>query len=286
MVTVTVGLPGCVPAGEKALVFADERGDYELSIHAGHGADLVTCVLVEATLGGATSTRNIEGVQFRVPSDTVRPERFRADLSLERIPPLTRSEGEALLESFVSMLNGNDRVEVPMSAYVFGGPEALRVAIEDYRALLGERISATFTTSEMSGSHQRIDATLVGDKGGPLSLSIYQDRVRRFISPIIDYGLRSRLFAASFSRLVGTGDAESLARLLTADDIDYTVENARRVIDRYKPPFEVRGGRFELAGIDERQHTMTYRLTWMGEGQETGSTIVIGYGDGLLSLRE
>jgi hypothetical protein len=267
-------------------IFADDRGDYSVTVEAGRGPDLITCVLVEAMLGGATTTRNIEGVQFRTTSPALQPERFRADLILDRIDPMTRADGEALLQSFVAMLNGDNRLDVSMGAYVPGGPEALRAAVEDYRSLLGEHISATFTTSEESSSHQRFDATLRGDKGGPISLTIYQDRVRSFHSPLIDYSLRSRLFAASFSRLVGGGDAESLARLLTADDIDYPVEDARRVIARYRPPFPVRGGRFELIELDERQHTLTYRLTWQGESELKESTIRVLYGDGLLSLRE
>ena len=286
LLSVTVALPGCAPAGEKVQVYADERGDYEVTIEAGRGPDLTTCVLVEATLGGATATRNIEGVRFRTTSAAVQAERFRADVNLDPIAPLTRTDGEALLQSFVAMLNGDNRLDASMGAYVTGGPEALRAAVEDYRSLLGERISAVVTTSELSSSHQRVDATLRGDTGGPISLLIYQDRVRSFHSPLIDYSLRSRLFAAGFSRLVGSGDAESLARLLTADDIDYPIDDARRVIARYKPPFEVRGGGFELTGLDERQHALTYRLTWQGETEATSSTIRISYGDGLLSLRE
>ena len=81
-------------------------------------------------------------------------------------------------------------------------------------------------------------------------------------------------------------DAGALARLMTADDLDYPVEDARRVLARYKPSFPVRGGRFELMAVNESRNTFTYRVTWEGETQSKTETIVLRYGDGLLGYVE
>jgi hypothetical protein len=92
------------------------------------------------------------------------------------------------------------------------------------------------------------------------------------------------MYIASFSRLVGSGDAAALKRLLTEDDLEFPIERAQRVIDRLKPPFEVRGGRYELTDVDERRNTLTYRVTWQGETESKSADVVLRYGDGLLGL--
>ena len=259
---------------DSALVFTNEQGEYELRIDAGSGPDLVDCAIIDATLGGARATVNASGVHFV----NGQPQRFMADITLNPLPPLTRSEAARLIDGFVELLNGNGQDEVRLATYARGGPESLRTAVEDYRSLLGDRIAATYTSDTA--------ALLRGTRGAELSVSVDQDLVRRLHGPVLDYSLRSRLFVASFSRLVSSGDAEALARLLTADDVDYPVENARRVITRFQPPFEAAGGQYELIAVDERRNTLTYRVTWRNEKQSKSADVVLRYGDGLLGLVE
>ncbi|HEU4521017.1 MAG TPA: hypothetical protein VFT12_03375 [Thermoanaerobaculia bacterium] len=272
--------PACETGG-GAQVFADERGEFSFPVEAGPGPEMRLCVAVEATLGGASGRVVLRDVPLR----TSDPERIRADIQLERIPPLTESGARALIDAFVQMLNGTEP-QIPLSTYVVGGPEALRTAREDYQSLLGSNITATVTGWKSSSFDQHLTAELGGSKGNAISLSVYQDYVGSLHSPLLDYSLRSRHYIASFSRLVGSGDAEGLARLLTEDDLDVPVEDARRVIDRYRPAFEVRGGAYELIAVDERRNTLTYRVTWRGDGVEKSADVVLGYGDGLLGLRE
>lgn len=252
-------------------MYANERGEFDAAVEA---TQSVSCLIVEATYGGATG-------QTTVPATS---EGTTVDIQLGRIPPMTVAQGQALIEEFVAHLNG--RPEELLSTFIVHGPEALRAAREDYQSLLGENITATMSGTEISSSHQRVNAELRGSKGGPISLAAYQDYSRSLHSPLIDYSLRSRHYIAAFSRLVMSGDAERMARLLNADDIEVPVEDARRVIERYKPDFEVMGGAWELIELDERRNTLTYRVTWRGEGQETSANIVLVYGDGLLGLRE
>jgi hypothetical protein len=283
IVTATLAGPGCAPSGETSSVVADERGDYELTVEAGVGPDVTSCVLLSATSAGANGAVELAEVPFRSAEPF---PRLRADIGLDAIESMTERDADELIARFVRFLGGAD--DPTLSSYVFGGPEALRSAAEDYRFLLGDSISARITDSEMSSSHQRVAASLTGTKRAGLSVSVYQDqrRSRRLHSPLLYYSHRSRLFAAAFSRLVAAGDAQSLARLLTADDIDYPVERAERVIAKYRAPFASTGGSFELIDLDEQRSTFTYRLTARNGEQSHVTTIELGYGDGLLWLRD
>lgn len=288
LVTASLATPDCDPLDQEVQVFADAHGNYDVTLEGGVGPDLVTCVVVTATLGGATGSAEIESVRLRTTSSTVPPETARADITLAPVPPLTRAEGEALLDRFAEVLNGGHTYEPELSVYVWDGPEALRAALEDYGKLLGDHVRASVTGSNFRESDQRVEGVLTGSRRS-LSLGVYQDRyrVRRLISPLIHYSHRSRLFMASFSRLVAAGEAAPLARLLTADDVDYPVEQAERVIAKYRPPFESAGGSYELVDLDEERSTLTYRLTWFAPDQESVQAVVrLGYGDGLLWLRD
>ena len=281
LVSARVASPDCgTPQGDGVQVFADAHGVYELSIE---GPALPACVAVTATRAGATATLELPNVRFESGSTA----RVQGDIALSPLEPMTRVEAETLIGRFADAINGRD--DVVLGTLLPDGPEALRVALEDYRALLGERVNGVLTDWESSSMHQRAVATLRGSNGNALSVSLYQDqrRSREFHGALADFGLRSRHFIASFSRLVSAGDAERLARLLTADDIDYPVERARRVIAKYRPPFDAGGGRFEIVSVDEQRSRMTYKLTWQGEGaREHSTTVTLGYGDGLLWLAD
>lgn len=268
--TVTPATAACTPMGAASRVYANERGEFEAAVEA----QSVSCLIVETTYGGATG-------RTTVPATS---DRTSVEIQLEEIPPMTVAQGRALIEAFVAHLNGGP--EELLSTFIVYGPEALRAAREDYQSLLGEKITATMTGREISSSHQRVNAELRGSKGGPISVAAYQDYSRILHSPLIDYSLRSRNYIAAFSRLVVSGDAERMARLLTAGDIDVPVEDARRVIEHYKPDFEVTGGAWELMALDESSNTLTYRVTWHGDGRETSANVVLIYGDGLLGLKE
>ena len=288
LVTVTLASPACDPVGEPAAINADAHGQYAVTLEAGVGPDRVTCVVVNAALGGATGSTTVPSVRFRTTSATIEPHQFRADVALQAVPPLTREEGEALLDDFAALVNGDHSLEQRIATYIPDGPEALRAALEDYRSLLGENVQAVITGSNITATNQRVEGRLTGSKGRTLSLAVEQDRarVRRLHSSLIHYSMRSRLFVASFSRLVAAGEAERLARLLTADDVDYPVERARRVIARYRPPFDSPGGSYQLMDLDERLNRLTYRLVWHNGPQSSETTVVLGYGDGLLWLAD
>jgi hypothetical protein len=270
------------------VVYANAHGDYEVTLEAGAGPERVTCVLVSATLGGANGSATVPAVHFRTTSAATTPDAFRADVALQPTGAMTLEEGQRLIDQFVRLLRGEDALSNIMSTYVWDGPEALRAAVEDYQSLLGENITAEITASELRSIDQRVEAMLHGSNARPLSLAVYQDqqRPRRLVSPLIHYSLRSRLFLARFSRLVAEGDAPALARLLTADDVDYPLERAERVIAKVRPPFAAPSGSFELTGLDERTHTFTYRLSWRDGDRSSEAIVELGYGDGLLWLRD
>jgi hypothetical protein len=269
LITVAVS---CSTEKETPQDFADPHGNYEISI----AVPAVSCAAtVHAFHGGARGS-----IEVSTERDT------RADITLNPIPSMTRSAGEALIQSFVRLVNGDPKEQQELATYVWGGLDALQSAVEDYRAMLGPNVTATITNAELSARDQRVDALLRGARGKELSLGIYQDRVGRFVSPLVHYSHRSRMFLAWFSRFVSSGDAEKLARLLTADDIDYPVDRAKRVIEKYRPRFQPAGGRHELVSVDEKRSRLTYRLTWHRDGETATTTVVLGYGDGLLWLAD
>ena len=92
---------------------------------------------------------------------------------------------------------------------------------------------------------------------------------------------------ATFQRLIAANEAEKLARLLTPDDIDYPVDKAKRVIQRYAALRDLASAQGVFAGIDERTSTLRYRIEGRRrDGTAASVPLELGYGDGLLWLRE
>ncbi|HEX2123046.1 MAG TPA: hypothetical protein VHL59_15545, partial [Thermoanaerobaculia bacterium] len=248
---------------------ADHAGRYELPLEeAGH------CIVAEATAAGASG-------RATAPAGA----RVTLDIRLDPPAPLTRTDAFALAALLERAVNENDQTAIDALAphFLVHDDEAIRVGIEHLRVALGKIANARLVEERPSDYVFEI----AGTNGATTRFGVQQYGRRIASNPMLYYGSRATHFLSAFARLVAANDAERLARLLTADEIDYPVDKARSVIARYAALSDLESARSVFTGIDERTSTLRYRIEGRRrDGSTVSVPIELGYGDGLLWLRE
>ena len=256
-VLVRVADAACRPTETFVGATTDDNGEY-LAVVEGAGE----CVVVEARSGGATGTAT-QRVTLAVESP-----RVRVDVRMSRAPALTDAEAERLVRMLADAINGQQSEE--LDQYILHGPEALRVALEQYRTLLGRVTSV----QRVSGFRYALN--------GKSHVDVHQEDLIRLHSPLLDYGFRAERFMGLYLRAIASGDAEMLARVLNPDDVDFPVPRAREIIEDYRRRYgDVGAIRAEFVGVDERRNALLWRL----RGGEITEPIELGFGDGLIGMR-
>lgn len=207
-------------------------------------------------------------------------QRVSAPITIE-VPPLTEltaPEAERLVRLLAEAINDPARDTTELAPYILHGPDALRVALVQYRTALG-KITDVRRVKELIFELQ-------GAKGTSLVEAHREDRVR-IHSPLLDYAFRAERFMKAYLDSIAAGDAERLARVLNPDDIDFPVPRAKEMIAAYRRRYrDVRAIRAEFAGLDEGKAVLRWRLRGPGpDGREVTEPIDLIFGDGLIGIR-
>ena len=270
----------CKPFEEGVGALSDEGGEYLAVAEAGAGPSSSGCVVVEARSGGASGTATA-----RTEFTTASP-RVRVDVRLESPPQLTAGEAERLVRQLVAAINEPAASIEDLNLYILHGPEALRVALEQYRSLLGRVTSVGLVPSDQFDPRRFTFELRTADERTS-RVDVYQETLTRLHSPLLDYGFRAERFISAYLRAISSGDAVRLSQVLNPDDIDFPVERAREMIvayrQRYRDTATIRG---EFAGVDEQRHIIRFRLRGIGpNGDAVTEMIELGFGDGLIGIR-
>lgn len=270
----------CKPFEAGVGAMSDESGEFFAVAEAGVGPSYRGCVLVEARSGGASGTATA-----RTEFTTASP-RVRVDVHLEPPPQLTAGEAERLAGLLVSAINDPAGSAEELNLYVLHGPEALRVALEQYRALLGRVTEARPVPSDQFDP-RRFTFELRTNGNRVSRVDVYQETLTRLHSPLLDYGFRAERFMSAYLRAISSGDAVRLSQVLNPDDVDFPVERAREMIVAYRHRYrDTAAIRAELVDVDERRHVIRWRLRGPGPGgDEVTEMIELGFGDGLIGIR-
>ncbi|HVE70865.1 MAG TPA: hypothetical protein VNI54_05810 [Thermoanaerobaculia bacterium] len=234
----------------------DGNGEYAATVPMD-----VTCVVIDARSGGTS----------RQVAQSVTGRRARIDVRLPRAEPLSAAEQHQLVRLLAEAISDPSRSRAELQPYILHGPEALRVAIDHYRILLGDHVVAT-------------GMELRGANGRTSRVDITQKDLVRLHSPLLDYGFRGERFMSVYLRTIASGDAVRLSQVLNPDDIDVPVERAQEIIDDYRRRYrDVVSIRAEFVDYDETRHVLRWRLRGANGITET---IDLGFGDGLIGIRE
>jgi hypothetical protein len=274
---------GCVATGEPVGTQSDASGRFSVLVPGDPGPVSDGCVEVVASSGGAsgraTSPARFTSAEPRTPLDV----RVR----LERAPRVDRQFAEKIMEALQRAINDNDQDAIAfLLPYANGGAEAFHAGLEDMRVVLGRATRFELGDEAPAQQQPRYSARLFGTTSQSLTFSINDDERIRFHNPVIWYSRDARNWAREFMARIAAGDAERLARLLSPDDLEYPVDRARALMERYRSRIDFSRGRFEFAGIDERRNSFRYRLIGEYDGKPAEEIVELGYGDGLLGLRE
>jgi hypothetical protein len=273
---------GCVFPAHAIGAASDESGQFSLTIEAGASS---RCVVVRATSGGVSGEAAVPAT-FGVPAEAVPP--VEVTVRLNRPAPLTAAEAERLVHLLATAINHPAAPVDELTLYIAQGGEALRVAIDLHRRLLGRvsDVNEVAPSVERSSSYEHYTFELRGESGRSLHVDAHQESLARLHSLLIDYGWRTERFVNAYVRAIASGDAVRLAQILNPDDIDFPVERAREMIVQYRLRYrDTATIRAEFVDVDERRHTFTWRLRGTGAGgRELTEDIVLRVGDGLVGV--
>jgi hypothetical protein len=271
----------CTPFDGGVGAVTDESGEFLAVAEAGVGPSRSGCVVVEAR-SGATS-----GVATLPVTFTTASPRVRIDVRLERPQPLAAAEAERLAGLLAAAINDPARASEELGLYILHGPEALRVALEQYRTLLG-RVTAVRLVPSAYFDPRRFTFELRGEGERVSHVDVYQEELTRLHSPLLDYGFRSERFINAYLRAISAGDAVRLSQVLNPDDVEFPVERARGMIVAYGRRYrDTAAIRAEFVDVDESRHIIRWRLRGIGpDGNEVTEVIELGFGDGLIGIRE
>jgi hypothetical protein len=260
---------------------SDESGEFLAVAEAGVTPSFNGCVVVEARSGGASGVAT-SAVEFSTASP-----RVRVDVRLDSPLTLGAAEAERLVRLLVAAINEPAQSSEELSLYILHGPEALRVALEQYRTLLGRVTSVRAVTSPYGFDPLRFTFELQNAEGRTAHVDAYQEELTRLHSPLLDYGFRSERFINAYLRAISTGDAIRLSQVLNPDDIDFPVERAREMIVNYRRRYRHTATiSAEFVDVNERQNIIRWRLRGTGlAGEELTEMIELAFGDGLIGVR-
>jgi len=210
---------------------------------------------------------------------TTAPPRLRVDVRLDQSQPLTAAEAERLVRLLAAAINAPAASSEELNLYILHGPEALRVALEQYRAVLGRVTSVGLVPSPQFDPRRfTFELRTAGERVS--HVDVYQETLTRLHSPLLDYGFRAERFINAYLRAISSGDAVRLSQVLNPDDIDFPVGRAREMILAYRQRYRVAATiRGEFADVDEQRHIIRMRARHMTE------IIELGFGDGLIGIR-
>ncbi|HEX7150003.1 MAG TPA: carboxypeptidase-like regulatory domain-containing protein [Thermoanaerobaculia bacterium] len=279
-VEVTPADIACAPMGPPTGALTDANGQYNVTVESSVGPAHEGCVLVEAAALGASGSGRAMA-RFQMPGLPA-----VVDIGLGTPPPLTVTDAEELIAALRAVINQNDqKAFAKLVPYVPNGWNGLSVAVRDMRAVLGGDLRGYRPTANSMNGHTQFEYELHGD-GGRLSTVIVQDVTRRIWNPILEYSPRAQQFLSGFHRLVREGNAQMLARLMTADDVDFPVARAQKLIEEYRPQLEgLEHARVLFVGLDESTSTLRYTISGQKNGLRVDLPFALGYGDGLLWMR-
>lgn len=271
---------GCRPYDREVGAVSDDRGEFLTKAELDTAAATRGCVVVEAHSGGASGTATAP-VEFTTDSP-----RVRVDVRLDRREPLTQSEAARLVRILADAINEPAQNAAELGLYILHGPEALRVALEQYRMVL-DRVIDIRPLPPVAHDPLRFPFELVAANGRTSQVDVYQQELTRLHSPLLDYGFRGERFMNAYVRAIAAGDAERLAQILNPDDVDFPVERAREMIVDYRRRYrDTATIRPEFVDVDEQRHIIRWRLRGMeANGEELIEPIELVFGDGLIGMR-
>lgn len=276
--------PGCRGISEELGVISDAAGEFHAQVDRGVGPAHEGCVVVTARSGDAAGSATAAAF-FTAAKEQRVP--VRVTVTLAPAEPLTLSRAETIVRELAEAIN-NPASSGPatLALYLNGGSEALRVATEHYRSILGRVTAVEPVPVPTHFVSPAFSFRLVGSSEATARIHVVQEDLTRVHSLLLDYGMRSEAFMIGYARSIGSGDAVALARLLTADDIDFPVERAREMITDYRQRYDTATLRPEFVSADEERQTITWRLSGRTPSGETRSeTIVLITGDGLIEIK-
>ena len=270
--------PVCSTVITEARTTTDRLGGYSTLLALKAARETPSCLTVTVT-GAGTSGSGSGEVVFRSASPGAAPDAATVDVRLQRATRLSREDSDAVAADVVSAINGDVTAAARLTSYIYGGKAAVDAGVRNLRHHLSRAVSPQYQNVESGNRDVRYAYRLRGANGNSSELIVYQDETVQIWNPLLYYSARADRMTREMFRLIAANDATTLARLLTADDIDFPVPDAQKIIDDYRRRYGSKSLSASFDRVDETKHSIIYRI------DGTNDEIVMGYGDGLLFLK-
>jgi hypothetical protein len=241
------------------------------------------CLILGISLGLA-SCQNLQ------PSDTQLPPPPTPETTIS-----PQSDREALAKDLmvnaIAAINTGDADF--LGSYLIHEPEIARdfalAAIADYQTYFeGNPIEDYEYLGNDTLRPDTLKFKLIGGNlSKEISVSFQQEKITIY-DEFFGYSARAKQLLSRTVEMLQQQDATQLAKVLTADDIDYPIAQAEVAIANYKKAVDPQTLTFEFIGFADASPNspFVYRLSGMQDNQPVSHDVKVIYGDGLVGLQD
>lgn len=207
---------------------------------------------------------------------------------------LTQTQTDRLMTAIVDSINqGNGTFILPYLPEAKRSIEFGDAAIADYKVYFNNEPISRFELVKMENSGEFIDrdsgkfSYLLYNKSGiHKEIAINQGLgYIRIGDEFFQYSYPAKVLLAKMIQAIKAEDSVLLAKVLTADDIDYPVVKAKKAIATYRSTFDPNTLAYRFDGLDKNRY-FNYTIYGKKAGQSVEHQVKIIYGDSLVGLQD
>ncbi len=198
-------------------------------------------------------------------------------------------QADAIIKKVVDAINKKDAAAIaPYLIRKDQGVDLAKAAIQDYNTYFkGEKVTRF---ERVGAAPNRPDTFLykISNKNG-LNKEIFvsfQQQEPQVYDEFLNYSYSSKGLLENFVTSIQRKDATKLARVLSPDDIDYSVTNAKKVISNYEQKFDTNTIKYRLEGLEDKTGSFIYTLYGSKGGKPVQHKVTVIHGDGLVGLKD
>ncbi|MCP2729007.1 hypothetical protein [Limnofasciculus baicalensis] len=207
---------------------------------------------------------------------------------------LTKAEADKLMTGIVDSINqGNGAFVLPYLPESKRSIEFGDAGITDYKTYFNNEPISRFELVKAEDSGEFINQAsgkfyylLYNKSGVKKEIAINQESGNiRLGDEFFQYSYPAKVLLAKTIQAIKTEDPVLLAKVLTADDIDYPVAKAKDAIAKYRATFDPNTLAYRFDGLDKNRH-FNYTIYGTKAGKSVEHHVTIIYGDSLVGLQD
>lgn len=247
------------------------------------GLSLIRCGITEKGASASQITQILKNKQIKQPST-----KEIADAIMTKVIDAINRGDASVLAQYLD--RGDAGVEFATAAladykYYFKGEKLVRFELDEVE----ESLASIHLKYKFFGS---LKYKVYSSTGISKEIYVYQEGTENAVSRIrvyddfLSYSARAKGLLKFFIKYIQQKNPQKLAGVLTIDDIDYPVVEAKKVILNYEAKFNVNTLKYRFDGVDSMTGGFLYTIYGLKGKKTVENKVKVGHGDGLVGLSD